>query len=65
MKNFNHNVKEKITKTNKGIKVIKKLSNSFPRDLLLNIYKSFARSHLEYGDIIYDRPQNEYFYNKL
>ena len=65
MKNFNHNVKEKITKTNKGIKVIKKLSNSFARDLLLNIYKSFARFHLEYGDIIYDRPQNESFYNKL
>ena len=46
--NFNHHVKEKITKANKGIGVIKKLSNTFPRDALLTIYKSFVRSHLYY-----------------
>ena len=37
--NFNHHVKEKITKANKGIGVIKKLSNTLPRDALLTIYK--------------------------
>ena len=63
--NFNHHVKEKITKTNKGIGVIKKLSNTLPRDALLTIYKSFVRPHLDYGDIIYDQPQNESFCNKL
>ena len=63
--NFNHNVKEKITKANKGIGVIKKLSNILPRDALLTIYKSFLRPHLDYGDIIYDQPQNEFFCNKL
>ena len=63
--NFNHHVKEKITKANKGIGVIKKLSNTLPRDTLLSIYKSFVRPHLDYGDIIYDQPQNESFCNKL
>ena len=63
--NFNHHVKEKITKANKGIGVIKKLSNVLPRDALLTIYKSFVRPHLDYGDIIYDQPQNESFCNKL
>ena len=63
--NFNHHVKEKITKANKGIGVIKKLSNILPRDALLTIYKSFVRLHLDYGDIMYDQPQNESFCNKL
>ena len=45
MLNFNHHVKEKITKANKGIGVIKKLSNILPRDALLTIYKSFVRPH--------------------
>ena len=63
--NFNHHVKEKITKANKGIGVIKKLSNTLPRDAMLTIYQSFVRPHLDYGDIIYDQPQNESFCNKL
>ena len=33
--NFNHHVKEKITRANKGIGVIKKLSNTLPRNALL------------------------------
>ena len=37
--NFNHHVKEKITEANKGIGVIKKLSNTLSRDALLTIYK--------------------------
>ena len=63
--NFNHHVKEQITKANKGIGVIKKLSNIRPRDALLTIYKSFVRPHLDYSNIIYDQPQNESFCNKL
>ena len=58
-------VKEKITKANKGIGKIKKLSNTLPRDALPTIYKSFVRPYLDYGDIIYDQPQNESFCNKL
>ena len=29
------------------------------------IYKSFARPHLDYGDITYDNPENETLINKL
>ena len=34
------------------------------RDALLRIYKSFVRPHLDYGDIIYDKSNNESFKNK-
>ena len=54
-----------MTKANKAIWAIKKLSNTLPRDALLTIYKSFVRSHLDYGDIIYNQPQNKSFCNKL
>ena len=63
--NFNNHVKGKITKENKGIGVIKRLGNALLRDALLTIYKSFVRPYLDYGDIIYDQPQNESFCNKL
>ena len=43
------------------IGVIKRLSVNLPRDVLLRIYKSFIRPHLDYGDIIYDKPNNESF----
>ena len=32
---------------------------------LLRIYKSFIRPHLDYGDIIYDKPHNKSFQNKI
>ena len=32
---------------------------------MLTIYKSFPRSHLDYGDAIYDHAFNESFQNKL
>ena len=57
--NFIHHIKEKISKANKGIGVIKKLNNTLPRKALLTLYKSFVRPHLDYGDIIYDQPNNE------
>ena len=63
--NFIHHIKEKISKANKGIGVIKKLNNTLPRKALLTLYKSFVRPHLDYGDIIYDQPNNESFCNKL
>ena len=53
-----------IKNNNKGIGVIKKLQNIFPRQALLTIYKSFVRSHLDHGDS-YDQPKNESFCQKL
>ena len=63
--NFNHHVKEKIAKANKGIGLIYKLAHVLPRQSLLTIYKSFIRPHLDYGDIIYDQPNNESFCNLI
>ena len=50
---------------NKGIFVIKKLRHSLPRKSLLAIYKVFLRPLIDYGDIIYDQPQNESFCEKI
>ena len=32
---------------------------------MLTIYESFIRPHLDYGDIFYDKAENENFQNKL
>ena len=62
---FNEHIQRKMNKCYKMIGVIKRLSVNLPRDTLLRIYKSFIRPHLDYGDIIYDKPRNESFKNKI
>ena len=52
-------LEEKINKCNRIIGLIKKLSLILPRPSLLTIFKAFVRPHLDYGDIIYDKPDNE------
>ena len=47
------------------IGLIRRLSISLPRNALLTIYKSFVRPLLDYGDILYDKPNIENFQNKL
>ena len=63
--NFNTHIDQKIKKCNKLIGLMKRLSVNLPRSALLTIYKSFIRPHLEYGDILYDKPDNENFQNKI
>ena len=63
--NFNADVDQKIKKSNRIIGLIRRLSINLPRNALLTICKSFARLHLDYGDILYDKPSNENFQNKL
>ena len=41
--NFHDHINAKILKANKGIGIIKRLSNTLPRKSLLTIYKSFIR----------------------
>ena len=36
-----------------------------PRKSLITIYKAFLRTSIDYGDIIYDQPENESFCEKL
>ena len=47
------------------IDLIKRLFVNLPRNALLTIYKSFIRPHLNYGDILYDKPNNDNFQNKI
>ena len=63
--NFTEHINSKISKCDKLIGIIKKLSISFPRNALLRIYKSFIRPHLDYTDIIYDKPNNASFKTKI
>ena len=58
---FNEHLEDKINKCNIIIGSIKKLSLILPTAGLLTIYKAFVRSHPDYADIIYDKPDHESF----
>ena len=46
-------------------RLIRRLSVNLARNALLKIYKPLrCRHHLDYGDILYDKPNNEDFQNK-
>ena len=62
---FDEHIKGVFEKTSKSIGLIRKLRNFLPRPSLLQIYKSFVRPHLDYGDIIYDKAFIGYFQKKL
>ena len=49
----------------KQIGAITGLSKILPRHSLLTIYKSFVRPHLDYGDILYDQPNNKSLCQKI
>ena len=59
--NFNEHVQSKTNKCYKIKRLIKILSIHLPSEALLWIYKSFVRPNLDYGDIIFDKPNNESF----
>ena len=54
---FDH-ISEKIKKITKGVNVKRKMNLLLPRFSLVTIYKSFVKPHLDYGDVIYDQPNN-------
>ena len=47
--------KSLLKKVNKTVTLQRKFQNILPISALLTIYKCFVRSHLNYGDIIYDQ----------
>ena len=62
---FTEHLDEKILKAYKGIGILRKLSHFFTRHSLITIYKSFIRPHIDYCDVIYDKPNNTAFKNKI
>ena len=56
---------KKNLKAIKGIGIIKKLSNVLPRKYFITIYKSFLRPHFDYGELIYDQPNNESYCQQI
>ena len=63
--NFEEHLKKVESTLYKTISIIHKLLNVLPRSVLLTIYKSFIRLHLDYGGTIYDKAFNESFHAKL
>ena len=62
---FKQHIDEKIKKAMKIVGTIRKLSSVLPRSSLMTIYKSFVRPNLDYGDVIYDQPNNQSFSDKI
>ena len=58
---FKQDINNTILKVNKCISMIRKLRNSLPLKSLVTIYKAFLRPLIDYGDVIYDQPQNGSF----
>ena len=47
------------------LRLLRKLQNNVPRAPLLTTYKSFIRSNLDYGDLLYDQVFNNSFHERL
>ena len=53
---FSAHIKAAISKTRKGIGMLRFLSRYLPRHTLNELYKLYVRPHLDYGDVIYHNP---------
>ena len=62
---FNYHITSKVTTVNKLTNTLRKLYYYMPRDSLVTIYKSFIRPHLYYADVIFDKPSNTTFSNRI
>ena len=63
---FGGHIKEKISKANKGVDVIKYLSCYVPVKTLDQIYKMYVRPHFDFCDVIYHIPEKlDHFSSKL
>ena len=62
---FKKHIKDKLNKAYFGVVKIKKLRDILPCDSVVTIYKPFVRPHLDYGDVIYDQPNNDSFTDKI
>ena len=53
---FSAHIKAAISKARKGIGLLKHLSKILPRHTFSELFKQYARPHLDYGDVIYHIP---------
>ena len=54
-----------LKKIRETVGVLQKFQGILPRTSLVTICKSFARLHLDYGDIIYEQTFNESFHQMI
>ena len=57
---FASRIQAATLKCRRGIGKIKFLSTYLPRKTLEQLYKSYVRPHLDYGDVLYHVPYSEY-----
>ena len=62
---FSLHLKNVQNKVNRTTGLLHKLQDTLPRTSLINIFKSFVRPHLDYGDIIFDRAYNTSFHQNV
>ena len=62
---FQDHWKSLLKKVNKTVALLRKFQNILQRSALVNIYKCFLRTHLDYGDMIYDQAFNNSFNQKI
>ena len=63
--NFSEHINEKIKKAVIRISLIRKLNVTLLPSSLLTIYRPFIRPHLDYGNVIYDQPNNNRLSEKI
>ena len=62
---FREHTQNVLNMVSKTIGLLRKLQKILPKPPLITIYKSFMRSHLDYGDIIYNQAYNFSFNQKI
>ena len=62
---FDEHLKSGLKKISKTVGLLRKFQGILPRTSSITIYKSFARPHLDYGDIINDQTFNQSFHQRI
>ena len=64
-KDFKEHIQNAFSKVSKTIGLLGKLQKILPRPLSITALKSFIRSHLDYGDIIYNQTYSVSIHQKI
>ena len=62
---FKEHIQNAFSKVSKTIGLLGKLQKILPRPLSITTLKSFIRSHLDYGDIIYNQTYSVSIHQKI